>query len=94
MCLDMVREARAKGLKAPIIFMGYFNPIRCYGEERVVKDCQEAGVSGFIVVELPPEESAEFRGYCTQYGYGVRSGQQKQNEWSIERQGHFLWSIN
>ncbi|KAK3832676.1 MAG: tryptophan synthase beta subunit-like PLP-dependent enzyme [Linnemannia elongata] len=68
MCLDMVREARAKGLKAPIIFMGYFNPIRCYGEERVVKDCQEAGVSGFIVVELPPEESAEFRGYCTQYG--------------------------
>lgn len=73
MCLDMVREARSKGLKAPVIFMGYFNPIRCYGEERVVKDCQEAGVSGFIVVELPPEESDEFRGYCTQYGYGIWS---------------------
>ncbi|KAF9305854.1 tryptophan synthetase [Mortierella antarctica] len=68
MCLNMVREARAKGLKAPVIFMGYFNPIRCYGEERIVQDCKEAGVNGFIVVELPPEESAEFRGYCTKYG--------------------------
>ncbi|KAG0336859.1 tryptophan synthetase [Podila horticola] len=68
MCLNMVREARAKGLKAPVIFMGYFNPIRCYGEERIVQDCKEAGVNGFIVVELPPEESAEFRGQCTKYG--------------------------
>ncbi|KAG0341265.1 tryptophan synthetase [Podila humilis] len=68
MCLNMVREARAKGLKAPVIFMGYFNPIRCYGEERIVQDCKEAGVNGFIVVELPPEESSEFRGYCTKYG--------------------------
>ncbi|KAF9185893.1 tryptophan synthetase [Haplosporangium sp. Z 767] len=68
MCLNMVREARAKGLKAPVIFMGYFNPIRCYGEEKIVQDCKEAGVNGFIVVELPPEESAIFRGYCTQHG--------------------------
>ncbi|KAG0225337.1 tryptophan synthetase [Actinomortierella wolfii] len=68
MCLNMVKEARAKGLKAPIIFMGYYNPIRCYGEERLIRDCKEIGVQGFIVVELPPEESGTFRGYCKQYG--------------------------
>ncbi|KAF9898788.1 tryptophan synthetase [Lobosporangium transversale] len=68
MCLNMVREARAKGLKTPIVFMGYYNPIRCYGEERIVRDCKDVGVNGFIVVELPPEESAIFRGYCKQYG--------------------------
>ncbi|KAF9961829.1 tryptophan synthetase [Modicella reniformis] len=68
MCLNMVKEARAKGFKAPVIFMGYYNPIRCYGEERAVKDCKEAGVNGFIVVELPPEESAIFRGYCSDHG--------------------------
>ncbi|KAG0241329.1 tryptophan synthetase [Actinomortierella wolfii] len=68
MCLNMVKEARAKGLKAPIIFMGYYNPIRCYGEERLIRDCKEIGVQGFIVVELPPEESGTFRGFCKQYG--------------------------
>ncbi|KAG0246953.1 tryptophan synthase beta subunit-like PLP-dependent enzyme [Mortierella sp. GBAus27b] len=68
MCLNMVKEARAKGLKVPIIFMGYYNPFRCYGEEKIVKDCKDAGVNGFIVVELPPEESAVFRGHCREHG--------------------------
>ncbi|KAF9976866.1 tryptophan synthetase [Actinomortierella ambigua] len=68
MCLNMVKEARAKGLKAPIVFMGYYNPIRCYGEERLIQDCKAIGVQGFIVVELPPEESDTFRGFCKQYG--------------------------
>jgi hypothetical protein len=66
--LEMVREARKKGLKVPVLFMGYYNPILSYGEERLLKDCKEAGVNGFIVVDLPPEEAVTFRDFCTKGG--------------------------
>ncbi|CAJ0643779.1 13800_t:CDS:10 [Entrophospora sp. SA101] len=67
-CLSFVSSARSHGLKAPIIFMGYYNPILIYGEQKLVKDCKDVGVNGFIVVDLPPEESDNFRGFCLQYG--------------------------
>lgn len=68
MCLDFVREARSRGLKVPVIFMGYYNSILAYGEEEIVRDCKEAGVNGYIVVDLPPEESRQFRSICHKYG--------------------------
>ncbi|KAH8885031.1 tryptophan synthase [Thozetella sp. PMI_491] len=66
--LQMVRDSRARGLKAPILLMGYYNPFRAYGEDRLLKDCKEAGVNGFIVVDLPPEEAVSFRQLCTRGG--------------------------
>ncbi len=68
MCLQMVRDARAKGLKIPVVFMGYYNPILAYGEEKMIQDCKEAGVNGYIMVDLPPEESHSFRSICYKYG--------------------------
>lgn len=67
-CLNMVREARRRGLKAPVLLMGYYNPLLAYGEERMLKDSKAAGVNGFIMVDLPPEEAVRFRGHCTNYG--------------------------
>jgi tryptophan synthase len=64
----MVREARRKGLRAPILFMGYYNPMLRYGEDKLLKDCREAGVNGFIVVDLPPEEAVTFRNGCQKEG--------------------------
>jgi tryptophan synthase len=64
----MVREARKKGLRIPVLFMGYYNPLLSYGEEKILKDCREAGVNGFIVVDLPPEEAVAFRNFCTKGG--------------------------
>ncbi|ORX96562.1 tryptophan synthase [Basidiobolus meristosporus CBS 931.73] len=64
-CLEYVREARELGLKAPVIFMGYYNPILSYGEKKIVDDCANAGVNGFILVDLPPEEAHEFRRICS-----------------------------
>lgn len=64
----MVRVARKRGLKAPILLMGYYNPLLSYGEERLLKDCKEAGVNGFIIVDLPPEEAVSFRRLCTRGG--------------------------
>ncbi|BGP17870.1 hypothetical protein JCM10213_008333 [Rhodosporidiobolus nylandii] len=67
-CLEFVREARQQGLKAPVILMGYFNPLLAHGEERAVQDAKTAGANGFIVVDLPPEEAVDFRNVCTREG--------------------------
>ncbi|KAJ5643344.1 tryptophan synthetase [Penicillium longicatenatum] len=66
--LGMVREARSRGLKTPIMLMGYYNPVLRYGDERMLKDCKEAGVNGFIMVDLPPEEAVRFRDLCASTG--------------------------
>ncbi|GAB00049.1 uncharacterized protein L969DRAFT_90952 [Mixia osmundae IAM 14324] len=71
-CLEIVKEARARGLKCPVILMGYYNPLLAYdteyGTDKAVVDARAAGVSGFIVVDLPPEEAIEFRKVCTSNG--------------------------
>jgi tryptophan synthase alpha chain len=54
--LETVREAR-KHTDVPILLFGYYNPILAYGEEKLVADAAAAGVDGFLVVDLPPEES-------------------------------------
>ena len=64
----MVRTARQKGLKVPVLLMGYYNPTLSYGEERLMKDSRDAGVNGFIMVDLPPEEAVKFRNYCAKAG--------------------------
>jgi tryptophan synthase alpha chain len=58
-CLNMVRELRQRGVQTPICLMGYYNPMLAYGLERFVHDAHQAGVQGFIVPDLPPEEAAE-----------------------------------
>lgn len=63
-CLGFVSEARAQGLRAPVMLMGYYNPILAYGEERLAADASLAGADGFIVVDLPPEEAASFLAAC------------------------------
>lgn len=55
--LNMVSDFRKTDKKTPIILMGYFNPIYLYGTEQFVSDAANSGVDGFIIVDLPPEES-------------------------------------
>ena len=57
--LDMVREFRKQDDETPIVLMGYYNPIYVYGVDRFLEDANEAGVDGYIVVDLPPEEENE-----------------------------------
>ncbi|KAF3070743.1 Tryptophan synthase [Daldinia childiae] len=66
--LDMISEARSKGLTAPVLLMGYYNPLLSYGEDALLRDCQAAGVNGFIVCDLPPEEAVSFRKLCSRGG--------------------------
>ena len=59
-CLAMVRELRQRGVQTPVMLMGYVNPILAYGQDKYVQDAVAAGVDGFIVPDLPPEEADEF----------------------------------
>lgn len=70
-CLGFVREARSRGLRAPVVLMGYVNPLLSYGEERAVADAAEAGVNAFIVVDLPREENPGFHAACRRHGVSV-----------------------
>jgi tryptophan synthase alpha chain len=44
---------------APIVLMSYLNPLLAYGLDRLPRDAAAAGVAGFIVPDLPFEESGE-----------------------------------
>ena len=58
--LLMVKNFRKINNYTPIILMGYYNPIFNFGVEKFVRESKNAGVDGFIVVDLPPEEDKEF----------------------------------
>ena len=67
-CLEVVRKLREGGVEAPIVPMGYFNPLMAYGIERFTREAAEAGVDGLIIVDLPPEESDEMLAACEAAG--------------------------
>ena len=46
-------------MKIPLIIMGYFNPILQYGVEEFCKKCQEIGIDGLIIPDLPVDIYAE-----------------------------------
>jgi tryptophan synthase alpha chain len=52
----------------PILLFGYYNPILSYGEQKLVDDAADSGADGFLVVDLPPEESAGLRGAAVERG--------------------------
>lgn len=59
-CLEIVKVARGKGLTVPVVLMGYFNPFYMMGLDKLMDKSKDAGVDGFIVVDLPPEEGEQF----------------------------------
>jgi tryptophan synthase alpha chain len=42
-----------QSVKIPLIIMGYFNPMLQYGVEEFCKKCQEIGIDGIIMPDLP-----------------------------------------
>ena len=58
--LAMAAEFRKSDDTTPIVLMGYYNPIYSHGVDQFLADAKSAGIDGFIVVDLPPEEDDEF----------------------------------
>jgi tryptophan synthase alpha chain len=47
--------------RAPLLMMSYLNPLLAYGLDKLPEAAVRAGVSGFIIPDLPYEESGEVR---------------------------------
>ena len=58
---DIVRRIREKS-DIPLCFMTYCNPVFHYGCEKFFSKCEELGVDGLILADLPFEEKEEFEG--------------------------------
>jgi len=56
-------------IRVPLIVMGYFNPMMQYGVERFCKRCQEVGIDGLIIPDLPADVYHEqYQSLFQQYG--------------------------
>jgi len=66
--LEMVKSWRVTDPKTPLILMGYYNPVHAYGTKRFASDAKLCGVDGLIIVDLPPEESAELHDPAARVG--------------------------
>jgi tryptophan synthase alpha chain len=69
--LDLVRKFRKSDKETPIILMGSYNPIHAYGTARFTKDAAEAGIDGFLIVDLPPEEDEVLHAPASLHGLSV-----------------------
>ncbi len=58
--LAVVEEFRQTDSDTPVVLMGYANPVERMGYQTVAQRAQAAGVDGFLTVDLPPEEAADF----------------------------------
>lgn len=68
----MVKELR-QTVTIPLVFMTYANVVFSYGAERFMKNCQEVGIDGIILPDIPFEEKEEFDAVCKQYGVDLIS---------------------
>ena len=69
---DFVRELR-RDVTIPIVFMTYATVVFSYGAEAFIATCQEIGIDGLILPDLPFEEKEEFLPLCRQYGVDLIS---------------------
>lgn len=69
----IIAELRSLEIRheAPILLMSYLNPLLAYGLERLPRDAAAAGVAGFIVPDLPFEESGELKAALDREGLAL-----------------------
>ena len=52
---EQLKDIR-KTVEIPLIIMGYFNPMMQFGVEKFCQKCNEVGIDGLIIPDLPLEE--------------------------------------
>jgi len=68
MLFDQLKDVR-KSVTIPLIIMGYFNPMLQYGVEAFCKKCQEIGIDGLIIPDLPVDVyHEEYKATFDKYG--------------------------
>jgi tryptophan synthase alpha chain len=67
-CIETVSALRSRGVAAPLLLMGYYNPLLRYGVARACADLAAAGGDGWIIPDMPPEESVELQAAAAAQG--------------------------
>lgn len=62
---------KAGDVGAPLVMMSYLNPLLAFGYDRLADRALSTGVCGFIVPDLPLEESGEIRAALDERGLGL-----------------------
>lgn len=57
--LDCVERIRRRS-EIPLLFFSYLNPLLARGFEKTVREAAAAGVDGFLILDLPPEEMSSY----------------------------------
>jgi len=65
--LKLIQKVRTYS-SIPIILFGYYNPFLQYGLHELCRDAKDAGVDGFLIVDLPPEEADELKQEAEVFG--------------------------
>jgi len=66
-CFNFAEAARKKGLKVPLVMMGYVNNFLQHGTDKTCADAKAKGIDGFIIVDMPPEEADDFHAKCVKH---------------------------
>lgn len=65
---EQLKDVR-KSVSIPLVIMGYFNPMLQFGVEAFCKKCQEIGIDGLIIPDLPVDVyHEEYQGIFENYG--------------------------
>ena len=62
---------KASSLDTPLVMMSYLNPLLAFGYDALAERAKETGVCGFIVPDLPFEESNDLRAALEAQGLGL-----------------------
>lgn len=64
---EQLRDIRKK-VKMPLLFMGYLNPIMRFGFENFCQKCNECGIDGVVIPDLPFKDyQEEYRPIAERY---------------------------
>lgn len=64
---QLVSRLRQKGVRVPILFFTYLNPVFHYGVKSFAARAQKAGFDGVIIPDAPPEEEPELTKACQKH---------------------------
>lgn len=70
--LELVTRVRRR-TNVPIILMGYYNPVFCFGPTAFAEAAAAAGVDGLLLVDIPPEETDEIHAELKKNGIDLIS---------------------
>ena len=65
------KDLRDKFPDIPFLLMTYYNPIFRMGHEKFCQLAVESGIDGFIVPDLPPEESGDLKDTMESFGLSL-----------------------